>query len=347
MSCFAAISLTLLYSMARVAQQPEGHTIKSNIQYRLTKGDLPKLGFGIERAKNVEVIEGGEELLESCLHDSAMWTQDPLLFRLAHTHASSIKSCRENRSPSLHAIFRKAPNEPLRVWVHLDGHGSQTLGIRMVHLGEVLFHKITFQNNDQDRMFENLEQSFSSPLKPPLDPAIPLGASDRLTLFTDKTVTQVQPYASSVFSSAFFQLFSPTSVWGHGADRFTNHLVASFTQRLVTYGIQSGAAAALHEDLRYKPSLSHNPFKRAEHALVSTFVLETPRGKDIALANILAAIGSGMVINASLPGRENSIHPGTWSLAGLDLLGFAEGNLWNEFKPDIKHLVRTRLLHRH
>jgi hypothetical protein len=333
--------------MARVAQEPEGHTIKSNIQYRLTKGDLPKLAFGMERAKNVEVIEGGEELLESCLNDSAMWTQDPLLFRLAHTHAASIKSCRENSSPSLHAIFRKVPNEPLRVWVHLDGHGSQTLGVRMVHLGEVLFHKITFQNNDQDRMFENLELSFSSPLKPPLAPAIPLGASDRLTLFTDKTVTQVQPYASSVFSSAFFQLFSPTSVWGHGTDRFTNHLIASFTQRLVTYGIQSGAAAALHEDLRYKPSLSHNPFKRAEHALVSTFVLETPRGKDIALANILAAVGSGMVINASLPGRENSIHPGTWSLAGLDLLGFAEGNLWNEFKPDIKHLVTTRLLHRH
>ena len=115
----------------------------------------------------------------------------------------------------------------------------------------------------------------------------------------------------------------------------------------MTYGIQSGAAAALHEDLRYKPSLSHNPFRRAEHALVSTFVLETPRGKDIALANILAAVGSGMVINASLPGRETSIHPGPWSLAGLDLLGFAEGNLWNEFKPDIKHLVRTRLLHRH
>jgi hypothetical protein len=347
MSCFAAISLTLLYSMARVAQEPEVHTIKSNIQYRLTKGDLPQLGFGMERAKNVEVIEGGENLLQSCLNNSAMWTQDPLLFRLAHTHAASIKSCRENRSPSLHAIFRKVPNEPLQVWVHLDGHGSQTLGIRMVHLGEVLFHKITFQNNDQDRMFENLELSFSNPLKPLQEPAIPLCASDRLTLFTDKTVTQVQPYASSVFSSAFFQLFSPTSVWGHGADRFTNHLVASFTQRLVTYGIQSGAAAALHEDLRYKPSLSHNPFRRAEHALVSTFVLETPRGKDIALANILAAVGSGMVINASLPGRETSIHPGPWSLAGLDLLGFAEGNLWNEFKPDIKHLVRTRLLHRH
>jgi hypothetical protein len=344
MWCAAAISLALLYNLSQVAQQPERHTITSNIQYRLTQGDLPKLRFGIEKAKNVEVIEGGEELLQNCLSDSLTWTEDPLLFRLAHAHPASIQSCRENRSPSLHAIFRKVPGQPLRVWVHLDGHGSQTLGIRMVHLGEVLFHKLTFQNNDQDRMFENLRLSFSRPLQPSPPPATPLGASDRLTLFTDKTVSQVQPYASSVLSSAFFQLFSPTSVWGQGADRFTNHLVASFSQRLVTYGIQSAASAALHEDLRYKPSLSHNIWRRTEHALVSTLVLETPQGKDLALANIVAAVGSGMVINASLPGRENSVHPGTWRFAGLDLLGFAEGNLWHEFKPDIKHFLRSRFL---
>jgi hypothetical protein len=342
MWCGAAISLALLYNLSQVAQQPERHTITSNIQYRVNQGGLPKLSFGIERAKNVEVIEGGEELLQNCLSDSLTWTEDPLLFRLAHTHPASIQSCRENRSPSLHAIFRKVPGEPLRVWVHLDGHGSQTMGIRMAHLCEVLFHKLTFQNNDQDRMFENLKLSFSRPLQPAPAPATPLGASDRLTLFTDKTVSQVQPYVSSVASSAFFQLFSPTSVWGQGADRFTNHLVASFSQRLVTYGIQSAAAAALHEDLRYKPSLSHNLWKRTEHALVSTLVLETPQGKDLALANIVAAVGSGMVINASLPGRENSVHPGTWRFAGLDLLGFAEGNLWREFKPDIKHFLRSK-----
>jgi len=347
MRCSPAIFWALLSSLAGMAQEPGEHSIKSNIQYRLTRGDLPQLAFGVEKAKNVEVTGGAEELLQSCLSDPAKWTQDSFLLRLAHTHAASIQSCRENSSPSLHAIFRKVPDEPLQAWVHLDGHGAQTLGSRMVHLGEVVYHKVTFQNNDQYRMFENLELSFSSPLATPPEPALPLAASDRLTLFTDKTVTQVQPYASSVVSSAFFQLFSPSSVWGHGTDRFTNHLVASFTQRLATYGIQAGAAAALHEDVRYKPSLSHNVWRRTGHALISTFVLETPRGKDIALANIVAAVGSGMIINTSLPGRENSHHPGTWSFAGRDLLGFAEGNLWNEFKPDIKHLVRTSLLHRH
>jgi hypothetical protein len=344
MRCSSAVTLALLAGLPGTAQQPPEHTITSNIQYRLSQGGLPKLSFGIEKAKNVEVTEGGEELLQNCLNDSALWTEDPLLFRLAHTHAASIQSCRENRSPSLHAIFRKTPDEPLQAWLHLDGHGAQTLGSRMAHLSEVLYHKITFQNNDQDRMFENLERSFSNPLSTSSAGAIPLDAGDRLTLFTDKTVTQVQPYAASVLSSAFFQLFSQAAVWGRGTDRFTNHLVASFTQRLATYGIQSGAAAALHEDLRYRPSLSRNVWKRTGHALLSTFVLETPRGPDIALANIVAAVGSGMIINATLPGRENSYHPGVWKFTGRNLLGFAEGNLWNEFKPDIKHFLRTKFL---
>jgi hypothetical protein len=343
MRCSAAISLALLASVAGLAQDAEQHTIKSNLQYRLSRGDLPKLTFGVEKPKNVEVTGGGEELLQKCLSDSAGWSQDPLLFRLAHTHAATIQSCRENRSPSVHAIFLKLPDEPLQAWLHLDGHGAQTSGSRMAHLGEFLYHKATFQNNDQDAMYENLQRSFSTPVEMPADPDFPFTLRERFTLFTNKTLTHVQPYASSVASSAFLELFSPSRVWGRGSDEFTNHLVASFTQRLVTYGIQSGAAAVLHEDLRYKPSHSRNLWKRSEHALVSTFVLETPRGNDIAIANIVAAVGGGMVMNISNPGRENFSHPGTWNLTAEYLLGFAEGNLWNEFKPDIKHLIRSKL----
>jgi hypothetical protein len=196
-------------------------------------------------------------------------------------------------------------------------------------------------------MFENLERSFSSPLGTLPDPVIPLTLSDRFTLFTTKTLTQAQPYADSLISSAALEFLSPTRVWGQGTDDFTNHLFASFTKRLVTYGIQSGAAAALHEDLRYRPSLSSNVWKRSEHALLSTVVIETPRGNDIAYANMVAAVGSAFIINTSHPGQENPEHQGTWTLAGENLLGFAEGNLWNEFRPDVKHFVRYKLLRRH
>jgi len=115
---------------------------------------------------------------------------------------------------------------------------------------------------------------------------------------------------------------------------------------MMTYGLQSGAAAALHEDVRYRPSTSGNVWKRTGHALISTVVLETPRGDDIAYANLVAAFGSGFAINTIHPGREISTRPGAWNLTALNLLGFAQGNLWTEFKPDIKHLVRRKLLHR-
>jgi hypothetical protein len=346
MQCALAISLALLASPAGIAQQLEPHTIQSNLQYRLTKGDLPELSFGIETPKNVQVTEGGEALLQSCLNDPATWSQDPLLFRLAHSHATSIQSCRENRSPSMHVIFLKTAGEPLQAWAHFDGHGAQTSASRIAHLGEFLYHKATFQNNDQERMFENLERSYSMPLGISGVPATPLTGRLRLTLFTDKTVAEVQPYAASVVSSAALMLLSPTRIWGRGADDYTNHLVASFSRRLVTYGIQSGAAAALHEDLRYTPSLSRNVWKRSGHALFSTIVLETRQGNEIALANIVAALGSAVVIHATSPGQENLPRPGVWDLTGKNLLGFAEGNLWNEFKPDIKHLVRHGILHR-
>lgn len=345
MRCLAAVSLGLLSSLAGAAQDPASHTIKSNIEYRLSRGDLPKLSFGTEKPKNVEVTGGGEELLKSCLRDTATWSKDPLMFRLAHTHATEIQSCRENSSPSMHAVFLKSSHEPLQTWVHLDGHGAQTSESRMVHLGEFIYHKLTLRTNDQDEMFENLQRSFSSSLQAPPDPGPPLTGRDRFTLFASKTLTRAQPYAASVASSAF-QLLIPSEVWGRGVDGFTNHLAASFTERMVTYGLQSAAAAALHEDVRYRPSTSSNVWKRTGHALISTVVLETPRGNDIAFANIIAAAGSGIAINRYHPGREISARPGAWNVAALNLLGFAQGNLWTEFKPDIKHLVRRKLLHR-
>lgn len=114
----------------------------------------------------------------------------------------------------------------------------------------------------------------------------------------------------------------------------------------MTYGVQSAAGAALHEDLRYKPSHSRSVWKRTGHALAGTIVLETPRGNDIAFANIVAAAGSGIIISTYHPGREDLTHPGAWKLTGLNLWGFAQGNLWNEFKPDIKSFIQSKVLHR-
>jgi hypothetical protein len=114
----------------------------------------------------------------------------------------------------------------------------------------------------------------------------------------------------------------------------------------VTYGVQSGAAALLHEDLRYKPSHSRNVWKRSQHALMSTLFLETPHGNDIAIANIAAAVSSGIVIDTFHPGREDVAHPGALEFAAWSFAGIAAGNLFNEFKPDLRHLIKSKFLHR-
>jgi hypothetical protein len=141
-------------------------------------------------------------------------------------------------------------------------------------------------------------------------------------------------------------MFSPSRVWGRGLDNFSNHVFASFSQRLVTYGLQSAAGAVLHEDLVYHPSRESNVFKRSGHALLSTVVVQTSHGNDIAVANIIAAVGSGIVINVYHPGRENFTRPGAWKMVGWNFTGFAEERLWKEFRPDIKSFLEKRVLHR-
>ncbi len=339
------VFLSLLFPGVSGAQQSD---LKDNLELRWSKGDLPPVVFGAEHEKFVEIIDGGQELLHACYTDKETWSQDALFFRLAHAHASKIVSCRENHSPSTHVIFEFAGDTGAlqKTCVHLDGRGAQTLTSRIEHLGEFTYHKITFRGNDQSRMNENLSRSLLKPIRLTASPLPSLTKRDRLTLFTTRTLTNTQPYVSSAMAGAFAQVFSRSYIWGRGDDKFAHRFEASFVQRLVTYGMQGGFAAAFHEDLRYRPSGQEGIGRRVRYALGRTFMLETPRGNEIAFANFAAAFSSGLIINASNPWRGNSWRPGVWGLAAGNLLGFSEHNLWNEFKPDLKHIVRGKILHR-
>jgi len=59
-------------------------------------------------------------------------------------------------------------------------------------------------------------------------------------------------------------------------------------------------------------------------------VLETPQGNKIAWANIVAAAGSGVIVDTYHPGRESG-RSGALNLVGLNL-------------PDVKYFVRHRIL---
>jgi hypothetical protein len=100
------------------------------------------------------------------------------------------------------------------------------------------------------------------------------------------------------------------------------------------------AGAALHEDLRYKPSTSTNPLGLTVHALAFTFVDKTDSGRNtIAVSNFAGAAAGGFVGMSYLPAGYNDItHAGQRMAMQFGTLAIK--NVAVEFEPQWGPLVR-------
>jgi hypothetical protein len=121
--------------------------------------------------------------------------------------------------------------------------------------------------------------------------------------------------------------------WKDGAGAFGkiygDHLATITSRRTARFLTQ----AALHEDSRYKPSTSTNPFARTLHALAFTFVDKTDGGHNtIAVANFAGAAAGGFVGMAYLPRGFNDITHAEQRMA-LEFATTAAGNVAAEFEP--------------
>src|SRR5437763_11987485 len=111
----------------------ESHTIESDLQYRLSWGNLAARGeiaAAPDKAKRtLRLATGAEALLEQCRDNPTHWHKDPLLFRFGHLHSFSTIGCRERSSPSMHVVFYTLPSGEHEARVHFDLFGPQnTLG---------------------------------------------------------------------------------------------------------------------------------------------------------------------------------------------------------------------------
>ena len=98
--------------------------------------------------------------------------------------------------------------------------------------------------------------------------------------------------------------------------------------------------AALHEDLRYKPSTSTNPLSRTVHALAFTFVDKSDSGRNaIAVSNFAAAAAGGFVGMSYLPAGYNDITHAEQRMA-TQFGTLALKNVAVEFEPQWGPLVR-------
>lgn len=98
------------------------------------------------------------------------------------------------------------------------------------------------------------------------------------------------------------------------------------------------AGAVLHEDPRYRPSTSRNPFVRTMHAMMFTVFDQSDSGHStVAFSNFAGAVSAGFVGNAYLPrGYDDTSH--AISRMNIAFGSFAGINLFSEFTPELRRL---------
>jgi hypothetical protein len=128
---------------------------------------------------------------------------------------------------------------------------------------------------------------------------------------------------------------SYTRDWRLGAGAFGRNYGSALAARTSLETGRFLTAALLHEDFRYGPSTSGNPFVRSFHALAFTFVDKSDSERNrIAFANFVGAGASGFVGNLYLPAGFNDLSHAQTRIA-FALGGFAVQNLLREFAPEL------------
>ena len=166
--------------------------------------------------------------------------------------------------------------------------------------------------------------------------------------FTDYAIRTFGPRAlvGPALGSAIEMANPPSAYprdWRDGAGAFGK----IYGSRLATgSSLQTGrflTGALLHEDFRYRPSSSGNPFARSFHALAFTFIDKSDSGHSrIAFSNFVGAAAGGFVGELYLPRGYNDLSHAETQTARL-FAGFAAQNLLREFAPEIRKV--TRKLH--
>ena len=177
----------------------------------------------------------------------------------------------------------------------------------------------------------NIQVSVSSPE----DPAIPLAADDKFTVYLKRTYGTGALLKSGAMAG-ISQARNRPAEWGQGWNAYGARFRSSMGQRAVSNTISFGVGALRGEDPRYFPSGQTSTSARIGSALAQTFVVHTDHGgRTVAIGRIAGAFGGGFVSRTWQPGDHGIIRPGFQSGA-LSLASGAVSNVIREFWPGIK-----------
>ena len=321
------------------AQPPTSHySLVDNLNQSLSHQNLAdKILFGVPTKKHIPIVAGAEFLLKY-LGSSPQYRKDPIWSRLAHTHPISTVAYREENSPSTHVVFLRLPDGSLKADIHLDGNGPQSM---FAHLDEFLFHKLTFQDNNQDRMNANLKRSRVRDTTNPDE--VFISKRERTLLFVHETLG-IKPIASS-FGNAMFWRYTHEFIWKADSryEPMLNKVEGSLFRNVLKNSIELGIANWRQEDTRYRPSGLQGASARVRQGLLRAYVVPTPTGTEFAYARFAGIIGAAAVTDTWHPWREPPYKPNYYRQAALGIvLGPLAKSMWTEFGPDIRRRLHIR-----
>jgi hypothetical protein len=128
--------------------------------------------------------------------------------------------------------------------------------------------------------------------------------------------------------------------WGMGSRGFFERAGSHYARFAVQGSIHSGLAAALGHDTRYFREPGKTGWRRARHALRRTFVTRDREGHEVFdISQMTAFYASPMIATAWHPRHCGALTQG-FRAGNFGVGAQAVGNLFREFGPDLKHLLR-------
>jgi len=220
--------------------------------------------------------------------------------------------------------------------MHLDGNGPQKV---FPHLDEFFFHKLTFRDNNQDRMNANLKRAFFRADNGPQE--VFISKRERTLLYIHETLG-LEPIAAA-FSMTLFRHYPHQLVWKTEPhyEPMVSRFEGSLVRNTLRNSIEFGVASWRREDTRYRPSGQQGARPRLRYALVHAFVVPTPTGTEFAYARFTAIVGTTAATDAWHPWRAHSYRPNYYRQATLGIvLDPVARSMWSEFGSDIRRRLR-------
>lgn len=121
--------------------------------------------------------------------------------------------------------------------------------------------------------------------------------------------------------------------WRQGAEAYGERFGNSLAEHVIRKTLESGAAAALHEDNRYVPSTETGFWKRSKHAIGSVFVARNEAGQEhFAYSRFGGAVGSSFISRIWQPPSTNSSGDAAVNF-GISMATEIGWNVFREFRP--------------